>query len=195
MIYAYINSIDNVEEKLNDPKLKDVKKENIFVENKRISKLEGLLKLMKKDDILIIPNLIEIPKMEDLCKLIQEASQIKIKLILDEKEFDFSQIENNRKLEGILEVTSILLENRKKVIQNRIKKGMEQARSRGVKIGRHRMTLETIPNIVKENYPLYENNYIGINELARKCNMSRARIVTYVKFFEEEKEKKNEKDV
>ena len=48
---------------------------------------------------------------------------------------------------------------------------------------------------VKKIYPLYESGVIGATEFANKCNMSRPRIINYIKLIEVERNKINEEDL
>ena len=52
-----------------------------------------------------------------------------------------------------------------------------------VKIGRPRVTADTIPRVFHSYYPLYKNGDINVSDFARLCSLSRPTIYKYLKLI------------
>ena len=70
-----------------------------------------------------------------------------------------------------------------RMIYERVKSGMANAKAKGVRIGRPELTKDDIPAIFYRHYPLYVNGQLNISEFARLCNMSRTTIYKYLKLI------------
>ena len=68
-----------------------------------------------------------------------------------------------------------------------IKSGMANAKAKGVRIGRPKLTKDDIPAIFYRHYPAYVAGTLNITELARVCDMSRTRVYRYIKILKEKR--------
>ena len=67
-----------------------------------------------------------------------------------------------------------------RMIYERVKSGMANAKAKGIRIGRPQTTKENIPQIFYRHYPAYVNGTLTITELARVCDMSRTTVYRYI---------------
>ena len=64
---------------------------------------------------------------------------------------------------------------------------MANAKAKGVKLGRPRMTKDDIPQIFYRHYPAYVSGELNVSELARVCELSRNTIYKYVNILNDQK--------
>jgi DNA invertase Pin-like site-specific DNA recombinase len=71
------------------------------------------------------------------------------------------------------------------MISQRVKSGVANARAKGKIIGRPNVTLNKIPQKVKQVYELYTNGSISKTDFAKMCNISRPTLDKYLKIIRE----------
>ena len=69
------------------------------------------------------------------------------------------------------------------MIRARVRSGMEQARSKGHRIGRPKTTKEDIPASFYKHYPAYVAGKMNVSELARVCGLSRPTVYKYLRII------------
>ena len=70
------------------------------------------------------------------------------------------------------------------IISQRVKSGMENARARGIKIGRPETTKDRLPDKFWKYYTLYKNGDMNITDFAKVLDTSRTTIYKYLKIAE-----------
>jgi DNA invertase Pin-like site-specific DNA recombinase len=73
----------------------------------------------------------------------------------------------------------------KSILSQRVKSGMENARAKGVVIGRRHTTVDDLPQSFLKHYPKYTAKQITQLELARLCGMSRQSISKYIRIYKQ----------
>ena len=82
--------------------------------------------------------------------------------------------------EGMLKMMGVFSELERNIISQRVKSGMENARAKGVAIGRNKLTTENLPQKFLNYLPLYTSGSINKTELAKLCGCSYPSILKYV---------------
>jgi DNA invertase Pin-like site-specific DNA recombinase len=70
------------------------------------------------------------------------------------------------------------------MIRERVRSGMANAKSKGVKLGRPQMSKDDIPQIFYRHYPAYASGNLNVSELARVCELSRNTVYKYIKLVQ-----------
>ena len=65
-----------------------------------------------------------------------------------------------------------------------IKRGLEVARAKGVRLGRPQTTIETLPYNFLKYYPMFQNGSVNLSELSRLSSISRPTLYKYLKIVE-----------
>lgn len=60
---------------------------------------------------------------------------------------------------------------------------MQNARDKGVKVGRKPTTKDDIPAIFYKHYPAFVAKQMNVSELARVCDLSRPTVYKYLKLI------------
>lgn len=193
MIYGYARCSTN--EEMQDitrqtRELKDLGCETIFQEYESGTKtdreqLNLLLNTISTGDTLIALEVSRISRStKQLLEIIEIAKTKKIKLIVGSFIIDFTKSEQDPMMLGMLQMMGVFAEMERNIISNRVKSGLNNAKSKGVKLGRPEISLETLPTVFYKHYPLYKSKKINVTEFARMCNCSRTTLYKYIKIFE-----------
>ena len=86
---------------------------------------------------------------------------------------------------AFVQMSGVFAELELRIIRERVRSGMANAKAKGKRIGRPEMTKENIPDIFYKHYPLYINKTITISEFSRICNLSRPTIYKYLEMVKE----------
>ena len=71
-----------------------------------------------------------------------------------------------------------------RIIRERVRSGMANAKAKGVKIGRPQATKDDIPAIFYKHYPAFVQGNLNISEFARVCDLSRTTIYKYLNLLD-----------
>ena len=166
-----------------------VKKEHIYWEYESGTKedrteLKKLLTIIKEGDTIIATEVSRITRStKQLCDIIEFSKEKKIKLVLGNFVVDCIK-ELDPMTEGMLKMMGVFAELERNIISERVKSGIENARSKGKMLGRPVTTCENIPQVFYKHYPKYKNGEINKVEFSRICKLSYPTIYKYLKIVE-----------
>ena len=86
--------------------------------------------------------------------------------------------------EAFLQMAGVFSQLELAMIRSRVRSGMANAASKGVKIGRPQITVDNLPSGFLRHYPAYKSGHLNISELARVCDLSRTTIYKYIDLLE-----------
>lgn len=131
------------------------------------TELNKLLNVVDTQDTVIATEVSRITRStKQLCDIIELSKEKKIKLVLGNFIVDCRQ-ELDPMTEGMLKMMGVFAELERNMISQRVKSGMEHAKSKGKAIGRPPVTADNIPHIFYKHYPKYKNGEINKKELSR----------------------------
>ena len=96
---------------------------------------------------------------------------------------DCTSGEINPMTNAFIQMSGVFAELELRIIRERVRSGMQNARSKGRKIGRPQMTADDIPAAFLRHYPAYQSGRLNISELARVCGLSRTTVYKYIKLL------------
>ena len=85
--------------------------------------------------------------------------------------------------EAFMKMAGVFSELELQMIRARVRSGMDHAKAKGIKVGRHPTTKEDIPTVFYKHYPAYAAKKMNISELARVCKLSRPTVYKYLKLI------------
>ena len=170
--------------------LKAAGAEEIFVEyehgDSKIKQQQALMfeKAQQGDTIIVL----EVPRLarstQQLCEIIDLVSAKRLRLIIvGSITMDCREGKADPMTEAFLQMAGVFSQLELAMIRARVRSGMANAKSKGVKIGRPVTSLEHIPQTFYKHYPSYESGNLNVSELARVCGLSRNTIYKYIKIF------------
>lgn len=162
-----------------------VSKENMFMEYESGTKvnrveLNRLLSLLNEGDTMVATEVSRITiSTKQLCEIIELAKEKNIKLILGSFIVDCTK-ELDPMTEGMLKMMGVFSELERNMISQRVKSGVANARAKGKVVGRPTVTIDKVPQKVKDNYELYVNGTFTKTDYAKICNISRPTLDKYL---------------
>lgn len=134
---------------------------------------------------------LEVPRLarstRQLCEIIEIVKTKKIKLVIvGSVTVNCTQGRLDPMSNAFIQMSGVFAELELGMIRERVKSGMANAKAKGVRIGRPKMTSEEIPPIFYRHYPAYVSGALNVSELARVCDMSRTTIYKYIKISEKQ---------
>ncbi len=194
MIYGYARCSTN--EKMQDinRQVRELKQQGatdttIYLEYESGTKenrkeLNKLLNIVQSGDTIIATEVSRITRStKQLCEIIELAKDKHIKLVLGTFIVDCSK-ELDPMTEGMLKMMGVFSELERNIISQRVKSGMDNAKSKGKTIGRPATTADDIPNVFYKHYPKYKNGEINKMEFSRLCSLSYPTIYKYLSIVE-----------
>ena len=149
--------------------------------------LEKLFAIVVAGDTIIV---LEVPRLarstKQLCEIIEFVKEKQIKLVIvGSITVDCTGGRLDPMSNAFIQMSGVFAELELGMIRERVKSGMANAASKGVRIGRPELTKDDIPAIFYRHYPSYVSGALNITELARVCDMSRTRVYRYINILKE----------
>ena len=169
-----------------------IKEDNIFFEYESGAKddrkeLNRLMQIVKPGDSITSLEVSRLTRStQKLCEIIKKVQEKKNKLFNDGsitigcypgKELDAIS-------KGMMLMWGVFAELERDIITARIKSGMENAKAKGVKLGRPQTTIATLPYNFLKYYPMFQRGSINLSELSRLSGISRPTLYKYLKIVE-----------
>ena len=86
--------------------------------------------------------------------------------------------------EAFLQMAGVFSQLELSMIRVRVKSGVENARAKGRKIGRPKLTIDNIPSGFLRHYQAHKKGLLSVSELARVCDISRTTAYKYIGLLE-----------
>lgn len=167
-----------------------VKKENIYweyVSGSKTDKIEWnrLMDRVVEGDSITATEVSRITRStKQLCEIIEQSKEKRIKLVIGGMEIDCSGSEMDPMTQGMVMMWGVFSELERAIISQRVKSGMANAREKGAKIGRPETTIDNLPTGFVRHYPKHKAGELTITELARVCDISRQTAYKYKAIYE-----------
>lgn len=111
---------------------------------------------------------------KQLCELVERVKEKQLCLqILGSITIDCRNGQLDPMTAAFLQMAGVFSELELKMIRERVKSGMANAKAKGKQIGRPRMTRDALPDAFYKHYALYSQGKVTKAELARLLNVSR----------------------
>lgn len=122
---------------------------------------------------------------KQLCDIIETVKAKHLRLsIVGSIQVDCSNGELDPMTNAFIQMSGVFAELELRIIRERVKSGMRNAKAKGAKIGRPKTTKDDIPPSFYRHYASYKNGTLNISELSRVCNISRTTAYKYLSLLE-----------
>ena len=145
--------------------------------------LQMLLDTVREGDTVITLEVSRLSRStKQLCEIIEVIRSKHLRLmIVGSITIDCRNGELDAMSAAFLQMAGVFSELELQMIRARVKSGMANAKARGAKVGRPKLTKEDIPALFYKHYPAYAAGKMNITELARVCDLSRPTVYKYLK--------------
>ena len=131
----------------------------------------------------------EVPRLarstQQLCEIIDRVRELRLCLVIvGSITLDCREGQADPMSEAFLQMAGVFSQLELSMIRARVRSGMANAASKGVKIGRPQTTKDDIPAIFLRHYLSYKTGHLNITELSRVCDLSRTTIYKYISLLE-----------
>lgn len=196
MIYGYARCSTNEDKQDINRQVRELKAagaEQIFLEYEHgdsavKEQLSAILDAAKSGDTILTLEVSRLARStKQLCDIIEIVKQKRLRLsIVGSITVDCTTGHIDPMTNAFIQMSGVFAELELRIIRDRVRSGMQNAKAKGVKIGRPQLTQDQIPAIFFRHYPAYKNGQLNLSEFARVCKMSRTTIYKYIKSTEKE---------
>lgn len=146
----------------------------------------ALFDVVQESDTIIT---LEVPRLarstKQLCEIIEIVKEKKLKLIIKGSiTVDCTLGRLDPMSNAFIQMSGVFAELELGMIRERVRSGMANARAKGAKIGRPKLTKDEIPQAFYRHYPAYKSGQLNVSELARVCDLSRTTVYKYIRVLE-----------
>lgn len=194
MIYGYARcSTNERKQDINRQirELKDLGAQEIFFEYEHgdaaiKEQLSSLFDKAREGDTIITLEVTRLARStKQLCEIIERVKRQKLRLVIvGSITVDCTKGDLDPMTNAFVQMSGVFAELELRIIRARVKSGMDNAKSKGARIGRPPLTKDDIPPIFYRHFPAYKNGTLNISELARVCELSRTTVYSYIKMIE-----------
>lgn len=190
MIHGYARCSTNESKQDIDRQVRELKAagaENIFLEYEHgdaavKKQLSSLLESAKEGDTIITLEVSRLARStKQLCEVIEIIRAKRLRLVIvGSITLDCRGGQADPMSEAFLQMAGVFSQLELAMIRARVRSGMENARTKGRKIGRPQTTIDQIPSGFLRHYPAYKSGHLNLSELARVCDLSRTTVYKYI---------------
>ena len=122
---------------------------------------------------------------KQLCEIIEIIKAKRLRLVIvGSITVDCSNGQIDPMTNAFIQMSGVFAELELRIIRERVRSGMANAKAKGAKIGRPQATADDIPATFLRHYPAYKNKQLNVSELARICALSRTTVYKYLNLLE-----------
>lgn len=193
MIYGYCRCSTNeskqdVNRQKRELKLMGVEDSSIFLEYESGTKIDRpelnkLLSIIKEGDTIVSTEVSRITRStKQLIDIIEIVKEKQLKLVIKNSIIidctDSKQID--AMTNAFIMITGVFAELERNMIIDRVRSGMANAKSKGVRLGRPLLTVDKIPSKVVNLFDRYRDKQLSKTEYAKLCDISRPTLDKYI---------------
>lgn len=148
--------------------------------------LSSLLEQAEEGDTVITLEVSRLARStKQLCEIIEIIRSKHLRLVIvGSITVDCSNGEIDPMTNAFIQMSGVFAELELRIIRERVRSGMANAKAKGAKIGRPQATADDIPAVFLRHYPAYKNKQLNVSELARVCDLSRMTVYKYIDLLE-----------
>ena len=195
MIYGYARCSTNEDKQDINRQVRELKKagaQEIFLEYEHgdsavKAQLSSLLEKAQQGDTIITLEVTRLARStKQLCDIIDTVKEKKLHLnIVGSINVDCTSGEIDPMTNAFIQMSGVFAELELRIIRERVRSGMANAKVKGARIGRPKTTIDSIPQVFLRHYPSFASGNLNLSELARVCNLSRMTVYKYISLVEQ----------
>jgi len=175
--------------------LKQAGAERIFLEYEHGDaavkcQLSSLLEQAEEGDSIITLEVSRLARStKQLCEIIEIIRAKRLRLVIvGSITVDCSNGQIDPMTNAFIQMSGVFAELELRIIRERVRSGMANAKAKGAKIGRPQATADDIPAVFLRHYPAFKNKQLNVSELARVCDLSRTTVYKYIGLLENKRQ-------
>ena len=195
MIYGYARCSTNEDKQDIQRQVRELKAagaEQVFLEYEHgdsvvKEQLAALIDVARAGDTVLTLEVSRLARStKQLCDIIERVREKHLRLsIVGSIQVDCSNGELDPMTNAFIQMSGVFAELELRIIRERVRSGMRNARAKGAKIGRPQTQIDDIPQSFLRHYPAFKSGQLNMSEFARVCNISRTTAYKYVSLLEQ----------
>ena len=122
---------------------------------------------------------------KQLCEIIELVKDKRLKLsIVGSITVDCRNGQIDPMTNAFIQMSGVFAELELRIIRERVRSGMANAKAKGARIGRPQVTATDVPSGFLRHYPAFKSGQLNLSELARVCDLSRTTVYKYIELLE-----------
>ena len=122
---------------------------------------------------------------KQLCEIIETVKDNKLRLVIvGSITVDCSNGQIDPMTNAFIQMSGVFAELELRIIRERVRSGIANAKAKGAKIGRPQTTTDAIPQVFYRHYPSFKSGNLNLSEFARVCGLSRNTVYKYLSLLE-----------
>ncbi|MPM27523.1 hypothetical protein SDC9_74035 [bioreactor metagenome] len=144
--------------------------------------LQKLLDIVNEGDSIVTTEISRVTRStKQLCDIIELCKERHLKLVIQNSiTIDCSTGEIDPMTEAFLQMAGVFAQLERNMTVSRIKSGLSNAKSKGVKLGRPALRVTQLPPKVVDNFEKYKNGLFSKTDYAAICGISRPTLDKYI---------------
>ena len=145
--------------------------------------LHMLLEMATEGDTIITLEVSRLSRStQQLCEIIDIIKSKKLRLVIvGSITVDCRSGQIDPMSQAFIQMSAVFAELELSIIRARVRSGMENAKSKGKRIGRPHTTKDNIPPLFYKHYPAFASGQMNVSEFARICGLSRPTVYKYLR--------------
>lgn len=194
MIYGYARCSTNESKQDIDRQVRELKAagaESLFLEYEHgdaavKQQLSSLLERAQACDTIITLEVSRLARStKQLCEIIEIVRANRLRLsIVGSINVDCISGEIDPMTNAFIQMSGVFAELELRIIRERVRSGIANARAKGAKIGRPQTTSDNVPAGFLRHYPAFKSGQLNLSEFARVCDLSRTTVYKYISLLE-----------
>jgi len=148
--------------------------------------LTKLLCTVKPGDTIVTTEVSRLTRStRQLCDLLEQVNEMGLRLIIGTLAIDCRAQDGKIDVmtTAMLKMMGVFAELEREMTIERIKSGVANARAKGVRLGRPKLTADQVPKKAIDMFPLYKDGKICKTDYARLCGVCRTTIYRYIELL------------
>jgi len=145
--------------------------------------LAKLMNRIETGDTIVTTEVSRITRsLKQLCDIIDFAKSKNLRLLIGNFVIDCSG-EIDHMTEAMLQMMGVFSQLERNMTIDRIRSGLANAKSKGVRLGRPKRTVDKVPKKVRDFFPMYQDGDISKTDYAKLCGISRPTLYKYIELM------------
>ena len=147
------------------------------------AQLQMLLDVAQEGDTIVTLEVSRLSRStKQLCEIVEVIKQKRLRLVIvGSITVDCRNGDIDPMSQAFIQMSAVFSELELSIIRARVKSGMANAKAKGKKVGRPKVTKADLPAVFLKHYPALAEGKMNVSELVRVCGVSRPTVYKYMR--------------
>ncbi len=149
------------------------------------AQLQMLLDVAQEGDTIVTLEVSRLSRStKQLCEIVEVIKRKRLRLVIvGSITVDCRNGDIDPMSQAFIQMSAVFSELELSIIRARVKSGMANAKAKGKKVGRPKVTMADLPAVFLKHYPALAEGKMNVTELARVCGVTRPTVYKYCRLL------------